>query len=174
MWKILLALSTVVTITLPATIIVSNPAPASAQTQKSQLKTHTIGNISFQVPSSWADQSNSETIIIYNKRPPKWGGGMAPKGMIKLATSVMNQSLEAAIKPNPRGMTNTIQKTERLKINGKKAVRIYATSDEGDFVGSVATYVTKSTKETLVLITFYQDIQVPTSVNQIHDSIRIR
>jgi hypothetical protein len=171
---ILLALSTVVTIAIPAAIVIHNPAPASAQRQKAPLTTYAIEHISFKVPSSWVDQSNGNTITLYNERPPQRGGGAAPKGMVKLAASTLNWSLEAAITPDSRGMTRTIQKTERLTIDGKKAVRIYGTHDEADFLGSVTTYIAKSTKETVVLITFYQDTQVPTSVNQIHNSIHIR
>ncbi|MBD2326054.1 PsbP-related protein [Alkalinema sp. FACHB-956] len=177
MKKILWTLSALLTILLPAllpaTIVVSNAIPSQAQTQKAQLKTYKIDRIQFKAPSHWVDRSEGETITLYNQKPPIQGGGMAPKGMVKLAAFVIDQSLEDAVKPAPRGMSNTIQKTERLRISGQPAVRIYATSDEADFIGSVTTYIAKNVDETIVLITFYQSAQVPASVNQIHRSIQV-
>ena len=68
--------------------------------------------------------------------------------------------------------THATIKTERLTINGKKAVRLYEYYYDG-FPAGIVTYAATGKKETIMLMTLYSGSDTEKQVQQIQDSIRI-
>ncbi|MFM2432288.1 MAG: hypothetical protein RLZZ511_3502 [Cyanobacteriota bacterium] len=181
MQKLTLIFASILTIasTLsPNLVNAQTPAP-SAQTRQptrgQRLKTHTIGNVTFKAPSHWLDRSDAaDDITLHNQKPPKAGGGWAPKGSIKVMAQILNKSLDNATAPNPneRQLGRMTTKTEKLTIGGKAAIRIHEDYEDG-FPGGITTYVATGEDETTMIITFYADRDTAKQVQQIHNSIRI-
>jgi hypothetical protein len=156
--------------------------PASAQTQSTQaqakkMQTHAIGNVIFKTPGNWIDRSNAaDDIVLHNQKPPKLGGGWAPKGSIKVTAQILNQDLDAATataqKPNTRTIGRVTTKTEPLTIGGKRVVRLYQDYEDG-FPSGIITFIATGEDETVMIVTFYSDRATEKQVQQIQKSIRI-
>jgi hypothetical protein len=172
-----LILASIIAIATPTVLLNPSTPPAQAQTQKSRLKTHAFRNMVFKTPHNWIRNPDGEreyNLIIDKKELPKQGGEFTfiPKGLIRVVASVDESDLETAMKPSPHAIEKTIIKTERLTINGKKAVRSYESYDDG-FPAGIITYIATGENETAMLMTFYSDSASEPQAQQIHDSIRI-
>lgn len=175
MKKFLTILASTIAIATPTLFVDHTTLLAQAQTQESQLKTHAIGNLTFKAPRNWLENprgASANSLHLHNKKFPDRGGGFAPKGLIRVLATISEENLETAMKPSSREIPKTTIKTERLTINGKKAVRLYQSYDDG-FPAGIVTYVATGKKETIMLGTFYSDSDTEKQVQQIQDSIRI-
>ncbi|MBE9121215.1 hypothetical protein IQ269_10380 [Tychonema sp. LEGE 07199] len=177
MKKFLTILASTIAIATPTLFLEHSTLLAQAQTQESQLKNHAIGNLTFKAPRNWLENprgASANSLELHNKKFPDRGGGFAPKGLIRVVATISEEDLETATetKPNSRVWPKTTTKTERLTINGKKAVRLYEDYNDG-FPAGIVTYVATGKKETIMLGTFYSDSDTEKQVQQIQDSIRI-
>ncbi|MEG3906791.1 hypothetical protein QT979_04440 [Microcoleus sp. w2-18bC1] len=175
MKKFLTILASMIAIATPTLFVEHSTLLAQAQTQESQLKTHAIGNLTFKAPRNWLENprgASANSLELHNKNFPNRGGGFAPKGLIRVVATISEEDLETATKPNSRAWPKTTTKTERLTINGKKAVRLYEDYNDG-FPAGIVTYVATGKKETIMLLTLYSDSDTEKQVQQIQDSIRI-
>ena len=177
MKKFLTILASTIAIATPTLFVDHTTLLAQAQTQESQLKTHAIGNLTFKAPRNWLENprgASAKSLTLHHKKFPDRGGGFAPKGLIRVLATISEEDLETATatKPNSRAWPKTTIKTERLTINGKKAVRLYEYYYDG-FPAGIVTYVATGKKETIMLGTFYSDSDTEKQVQQIQDSIRI-
>jgi len=177
MKKFLTILASTIAIATPTLFVDHTTLLAQAQTQESQLKTHAIGNLTFKAPRNWLENprgASANSLTLHNKKFPDRGGGFSPKGLILVLATISEEDLETATatKPNSRAWPKTTIKTERLTINGKKAVRLYEYYYDG-FPAGIVTYVATGKKETIMLWTFYSDSDTEKQVQQIQDSIRI-
>ena len=95
--------------------------------------------------------------------------------MIRLNAIVLSQDIEAAIRPNPRGMKRIILKTEYLTINGKKAVRQYEES-EGDFPNTLITSVQIDQYQSATIVIYYTKTNpyAEKFIDQINSSVSVQ
>lgn len=172
--SVLLALG-LLTMALPTSAIVLTPAPALAQTRPARMKTYTIGAVSFQTPSGWIEKSEANNnLVLNNRQAPKKGGGWAPKGSIRVIAQILAKDLESAStqNQNSRGMGRATEKTEKLTIDGKPAIRLHEIYEDG-FPAGITTFIATGENQTIKIITLYSDKPTEQQVKQIHRTIRI-
>jgi hypothetical protein len=172
--SIILALS-LITIAFPSTLILTQTAPAHAQTQKAKTTTHKIGNVTFKTPNNWINRSEPDNIVLDNKKAPIRGGGWAPKGSIRVIGWILDKPLEEAVteRSDDRSIGKVTEKTENLTIGNQAAIRLHQTHEDG-FPASITTAIATGDNRTIMIVTFYSDKTTEQQVKQIQQTIRVK
>ena len=174
-----LTLAACTTIALPTAILLNSTIASSiAQSHQAKLTAYSANKLTFKAPSHWIiyPTKSDNTVILYNQKMPRIGGGSAPTNMIKVYATFSKGDWQSILMPNPRA-EQVILKTEKLMIAGKPAIRRYTgPGSAGEFMNTVTTMIRYSGTEIASVSTYY-DADNPYAegfINQIHNSIVLR
>jgi hypothetical protein len=174
MKKSIILFLSLVTIGLPVSLFLVHLTPAQAQTKSPKMTIHAIADVIFKAPSSWFDQSDDNNIVLDYPKPPKARDSWMSKGTIRTIGWSIDQDLASVVAERAAEKEGgaKAEKTEKLTIGGKPAVRLYQSYEER-FVGGITTAIATGDNQTTLIITFYSDSTTEKQAQQIHQSIRV-
>jgi hypothetical protein len=148
------------------------------QAKPPKLKRYTFGAMEIQVPPSWKqDMQSKSDLVIQNRKSPKYGGGFAPAGFVRVVVSRLNEPLRTVVdresQSNSRSMGKTIMASEPWTMNGKEGMRLHFSFDDGLPAG-IMTYVATGETETTILRTYYSDKASQQEAELVQNSISIK
>jgi hypothetical protein len=159
------------------TVVNTQTAIAQSKSRTAQTKTYKIQNLVFQAPSHWVDYSSDDSVMLYNQKMKQYGGGAAPKNMIKLEAKIIPMQIEKMINPSRlQDMGTTVLSRKDLTISGKSAVQMLIEPTIGAFGRSASILIDNGDGKTIHVTIDYSQTnpQAEKFVRNIFDSVRLR
>jgi len=162
-WKslLLLTLSTV-SVWGSVPILYSSTAmtPAIAQNTSKKAKYQTFvspKNYSISYPQGWFVRKVSEDLTYITNRQ-LGGAGEFPDGFIKTDVEIINEKYQNVLTQalsSPKEDHSRILKKQNVKVDGKNAIRIWATTRDGEMLLTLLPY---KKNQTVSIATFYTKV----------------
>ena len=130
------------------------------------------GSFTIEYPDGWIIEDPgdySSGINIFNRVPPRFGGGDFPIDLIKTTAYIESRSFNAVVRSLEQSDFETITNRVEITIGGRRALRVWTINTHSLGLYSI---IELSNNQTAVVVSFYGDESWREIAQHIHWSFR--